>query len=88
MEYLKLTLYLLFLATIGFMLIYNWLYLVRIKTSDNKIGISAPNFIKTLLSASITVSIIAFFFVVLMVVLTSIGINSSDFSSAIIFPQM
>lgn len=80
MEYIKLLLYITFLLVVIFMLVYDWIYLIRVRISKDKIGISTPHFIKSLLSLSIIVSTIALVFITVMIIKSSVLIDSSGFS--------
>ncbi len=88
MEYAKIILNLIFLATIIFTLVYNCLYLVRIRTSDYRIGISAPKAIKNFLIAAIIVSFIALIVITVFLIRSVASLAFSDPYVGVTFPHL
>lgn len=78
MEYMKLILNSGFLIIVAFTFVYNSLHLIRIKTSNDRIGISAPKIIETLLLLGVFASGAAIIFIGFMIFRSVSSLDSSS----------
>lgn len=76
MEYVKLALNITFLLVVLFILFYNWLYAVRVRTSSIRIGMPTPRMVNVLISLSILLCITTLTFISVVVFGSIVSLSS------------
>ena len=67
MERVNTILYILFLFLIVCIGVYNWFYSLRVKNTEQELGLTLPSFVKNMLSANNTLSFLAAILIALFI---------------------